>query len=150
MVWVPSTLQYLASESASRENEAVARHHRTFHSITILCGEKSLSRIRWVKIFTPEGSARFRRRGACRLLPSYRSTAVWSTEDSLSPSDCIIWKLLRQLGQPRITCRRNLFSRPHTITSRGRDVHRHFISWADRTGLISVWERGYDCNGNLT
>ena len=46
-----------------------------------------------------------------------------------------IWKLLWQLGQQRMTCRRDLFSGPHNITSRGRYVHRYFLSWADGQDL---------------
>ena len=43
--------QALASKSASWEHGAVVRHNRTYYSIFILCGEKSRSRIRWMKIF---------------------------------------------------------------------------------------------------
>ena len=43
--------QALTSKSESWEDGAVVRPRRTFHSIFILCGEKSRSRIQCVKIF---------------------------------------------------------------------------------------------------
>jgi hypothetical protein len=112
--------QALASKSASWEHGAVAHHHH-------LCGEKSRSRIRWVKIFPRKvlpGSSGDEHVGFFRRIDRLQ----YGLQKIRGPT---IWKLLWQLGQQRITCRRDLFSRPHTITSRGRDVHRYFFSWAD-------------------